>query len=103
MSVSVKKKGKKRKVKESPPDKTLSTNEILNLPKSETKEEVIFNDFHNELETQVEEITDQFQPEPGQEPIGPEQNLPASSEITEPPVERKVTSYINVSNLYSFK
>lgn len=49
----------------------------------------------------AEEAQDEVQePEMGQEPSGPEQSLPVSSDL-QPPSERKATSYINVRLLHS--
>lgn len=93
---TVKKKSKKRKIKESPPKSLpLPVNETPTLPKYDIKAE---NEVQSEiLELQDDERNDEEDPEAGQEPAGPEQSLPVSSEMASPPSERKVTSYINVS------
>lgn len=50
----------------------------------------------DETTVEEDELDDVQEPEAGLEPAGPDQSLPVASEPN-PPAERKVTSYINVS------
>lgn len=56
-------------------------------------EEKIKTEVQSSGEMEVEDI--QEEPEAGLEPAGPDQSLPISAE-SNPPPERKATSYINV-------
>ncbi|KAJ8927175.1 hypothetical protein NQ314_020451 [Rhamnusium bicolor] len=98
---AVKKKGRKKKVKDSPPKSSSSTSTSTTastkLPKAD---ELDIEEFANQIvekETIKSEVSDEQGPEAGQEPAGPDQSLPVSSDVVNPPPERKVTSYVNVS------
>lgn len=88
----VKKRGRKKKIKDSPPKphfiKSIKTEDIN-----------IQNELDKEIDMETEVDDDIQEPETGQEPAGPDQSLPVSSEPQNPPPERKVTSYINVSRV----
>lgn len=81
-----KKRGRKKKIKDSPPKvgniRSIKVEPLPSQIKSETEEE-------KPAETSMNE------PEAGQEPSGPEQSMPVASD-PQPPAERKATSYINV-------
>lgn len=94
-SPAVKKKGRKKKIKDSPPKSSSSTSTSTTstkLPKVETeteasrkpievKEEVICEENDSNVDTKA--------PAAGQEPAGPDQNLPVSADVLNPPPERK--------------
>lgn len=90
-----KKRATKKKGKDSPPKsqiKPIKSEENLLIPQNyEIKSEP-------KCEPSGEEDGDDNvqEPEAGLEPAGPDQSLPVSTEPN-PPVERKATSYINVS------
>ncbi|KRT84601.1 Sterile alpha motif containing protein, partial [Oryctes borbonicus] len=87
----MKKRGRKKKIKDSPSKphliKTIKTEDIN-----------VQNEFDKEIDMETEVDDDMQEPETGQEPGGPDQSLPVSSEPQSPPLERKVTSYVNVSH-----
>lgn len=111
----VKKKGKKKKLKDSPPKSSSSTStsttstkmpkvemdtleeNLENVVLKKEKNEIVKKEVENVMETNKD--VDNHGPEAGQEPAGPDQNLPVSAEANNPPSERKATSYINVSIL----
>lgn len=59
-------------------------------------EEEVIEDTAQESETVMEVDDNILEPETGQEPAGPDQSMPVSTEPN-PPSERKATSYINVN------
>lgn len=85
----LKKRGRRKKQKELPVPKQLS-------PKIDKP--VVIKEEPINLDILKHEI-DIMEPETGQEPSGPDQNMPIAAEPT-PPLERKATSYINVSNFW---
>lgn len=90
--VGVKRKGRKKKIKESPPKPQITRPQVKieeQLGMTVTPKE--------EVAVEEDEIDDVQEPEAGLEPAGPDQSLPVASEPN-PPTERKATSYINVSN-----
>lgn len=95
--VGVKKRGRKKKSQPPIPQKTspVKITEKLEKPVKIKEEPLDDIDVIKESETGIKE------PETGQEPQGPDQNLPTPSEPV-PPSERKATSYINVRLVFSF-
>lgn len=92
VTVGKKKHGRKKKPKDSPPKLTA----VKPAPAPVEPVATVVKD-----EQIAEEAQDEVQePEMGQEPSGPEQSLPVSSDL-QPPSERKATSYINVRLLHS--
>ncbi|GJQ65632.1 Sfmbt [Trypoxylus dichotomus] len=92
----MKKRGRKKKIKDSPSKphliKTIKTEDIN-----------VQNEIDKEIDMETEIDDDMQEPETGQEPGGPDQSLPVSSEPQNPPLERKVTSYVNSTNTTSTK
>lgn len=78
-------------MKESPPKPQ------MNKPAIKIEEQVVTTLTPKE-EVQIDEdvLDDVQEPEAGLEPAGPDQSLPVATE-SNPPAERKATSYINVS------
>lgn len=93
----MKKRGKKAKKKDVGVQKASS---VKTQVKNEEVNTMILPASKEEAEMDVE-VEDMQEPETGQEPAGPDQSLPVSSEA-EPPAERKATSYINVGFLNTF-
>lgn len=96
----VKKKNKRKKGKESGTKNVMSTStDILSVPKAEIKVE--FNNFDETLiVTENEEKNEKDDVLVNPEPVVtvvPEQISVNTVEVSPPPSERKVTSYINVS------
>lgn len=60
-------------------------------------EEQVAEDTIQEPEIVMDVDDNILEPETGQEPAGPDQSMPVSTEPN-PPSERKATSYINVSD-----
>ncbi|XP_017781166.1 PREDICTED: polycomb protein Sfmbt isoform X2 [Nicrophorus vespilloides] len=91
----IKRKGRKKKIKDSPPKtsftKTFKREEVLKQTSSVAKS----SDSNEEIDVDIDEVVDE--PETGAEPAGPDQSLPVSTEPS-PPSERKVSSYITSSN-----
>ncbi|XP_018572663.1 polycomb protein Sfmbt isoform X2 [Anoplophora glabripennis] len=93
-SPKVKKKGRKKKIKDGPPKSSSSTSTStasIKLPKVEMdiEENPVIADIKKEI-TKPEEndgnVVNQG-PEKGQEPVGPDQNLPVSADAVNPPAE----------------
>lgn len=84
----MKKRGRKKKIKDVP-QKPLAAAKTLRSDLDDFDETA-------EIETKIKIEVEEYQgPETGQEPAGPDQSLPISSDMC-PPIERKATSYINV-------
>lgn len=95
---NVKKKGKKKKGKETLKNESNNTNKYIRAESDGSRIETSSEGTTSRDDVKLEKMEDnQEQPEPAAEPAGPDQNLPTSADNDEPPVERKVTSYINVS------
>lgn len=89
-SLGIKKRGRKKKMKDSPPKPQ------VNRPQVKTEEPVLTTVTPKvEVPTEEEVEDDVQEPEAGLEPAGPDQSLPVATEPNPPP-ERKATSYINV-------
>ncbi|XP_023014012.1 scm-related gene containing four mbt domains isoform X1 [Leptinotarsa decemlineata] len=102
-SPKVKKKQRKKKVKDNPPKTQSAATSTTNLkqPKVEIKvEEPTMSTFIDDnLTVTSDETNEEHQgPEAGQEPAGPDQSMPVSSEVVDPPAERKATSYVIGTN-----
>lgn len=98
----MKKKSKRRKVKENTPKSDLpTTNEIPTIPKVDIKVE-ISSGSSERLDTSSDIRNDNQDLNTSEEPPESEESSVAKSEIVTPPSERKVTSYINVSEYFPF-
>lgn len=95
---AVKKKSKRRKLKENyPKNESFTTSETLIIPKAEIKVETT-SSSSDKLETSNEIRTDNQDVNTSEEPPESEESSLTKSEVvTPPPPERKVTSYVNVS------
>ncbi|XP_063910935.1 polycomb protein Sfmbt isoform X2 [Zophobas morio] len=91
----MKKRGRKKKIKDVPQKPPAATKVV----KPEMVEQEQITPVKKE---EMEVVEDNHGPEAGQEPAGPDQSLPVSSDVNPPP-ERKATSYINTTNTISTK
>jgi hypothetical protein len=85
----MKKRGRKKKIKDVPPKLPTATKVI----KAEHQEQ---EQTSPSVKDDMEVVDDNQGPEAGQEPAGPDQSLPVSTDVNPPP-ERKATSYINTT------
>lgn len=99
MIYTVKKKGKRRKLKDNSPKNDVATScETVNVPKSDVKVETTSTDTDGYvLENQSDNRNDNQDINLNQETIEPEPSSIVKQEMASPPMERKATSYINVS------
>lgn len=97
---AVKKKSKRRKLKENyPKNESFATGETLIIPKAEIKVETT-SSSSDRLETSNEIRTDNQDMNTSEEPPESEESSLTKSEVVTPPPERKVTSYVNVSQYF---
>jgi hypothetical protein len=90
LAKGMKKRGRKKKIKDVPPKLPTATKVI----KAEHQEQ---EQTSPSVKDDMEVVDDNQGPEAGQEPAGPDQSLPVSTDVNPPP-ERKATSYINVGS-----
>ncbi|KAJ8984576.1 hypothetical protein NQ317_006038 [Molorchus minor] len=112
--IPVKKKGRKKKIRDTPPKSSssasTSTAASLATNMKHQKVEIDIEDhshdisMEQELEPIKSEISDDCQgPEAGQEPAGPDQSLPVSTVMGGAPADRKDDVHRNVENYSSTK
>ncbi|KAJ3631401.1 hypothetical protein MTP99_012530 [Tenebrio molitor] len=89
LAKGMKKRGRKKKIKDVPPKLPTATKVI----KAEHQEQ---EQTSPSVKDDMEVVDDNQGPEAGQEPAGPDQSLPVSTDVNPPP-ERKATSYINTT------
>lgn len=90
-------KNRKKKTKDTSSSKESISPRSSSSSKSIKTESV---DIKDEIDDYICDDNQELEPEAAQEPVGPDQSLPVSAEA-EPPMERKVTSYVKVESISS--
>lgn len=101
-SPKVKKRGRKKRNKDlgstNKNEKNFTISHAQTTPKSNTYNKIDKMEVEADNVSIKSEPEDNLEPETGQVPMGPDQNLPVSADEVKPPPERKATSYISTSN-----